>query len=278
MAGGIDWFRWHHGSVSDPKFQLVAKKAGASVAEAIAVWACLLEAASQSEQRGQPGEPDFEAIDCALGMDDGKARAIYERMAERSLVAEDGRIAAWDKRQPKREDDSAADRKRKQRELESVQMRDTLLPPQSPDASRDVTPSHDRGEESRGEKNRNTSPTDLSTAKLPTCPHKAILGLYAKHLPTLPQPKPELWDGARAKNLAARWKWLLTKTRQSGERYATNEDEGLAWFDRFFAYVAKSDFLTGRDGKWSGCDLGWLVNAENFAKVVQGNYENREAA
>ena len=26
MAGGIDWFRWHHGSVTDPKFQLVARK------------------------------------------------------------------------------------------------------------------------------------------------------------------------------------------------------------------------------------------------------------
>ncbi len=25
MAGGIDWFRWHHGSVTDPKFQLIAK-------------------------------------------------------------------------------------------------------------------------------------------------------------------------------------------------------------------------------------------------------------
>ena len=25
-------------------------------------------------------------------------------------------------------------------------------------------------------------------------------------------------------------------------------------------------------------DLGWLVKAENFAKVVSGNYENKEAA
>lgn len=27
MAGGIDWFRWHHGSVTDPKLQLVAGNA-----------------------------------------------------------------------------------------------------------------------------------------------------------------------------------------------------------------------------------------------------------
>lgn len=277
MAGGIDWFRWHHGSVTDPKFQLVAKQAGASVAEVIAVWACLLEASSAAQERGNPGTPDYEALDCALGLRDGLAKEIHTRMAGRGLVGEDGRITAWDKRQPKREDDSATDRKRKQREFESVQLRDDLLPPQCPDASRDVTQGHDRGEERREEK-RNTSPTDLSPAKPPPCPHKAILGLYAKHLPTMPQPKPELWDGQRAKNLAARWKWLLTKTRQNGERYATDEDGGLAWFDRFFAYVAKSDFLTGRDGRWTNCDLGWLVNAENFAKVVQGNYENKAAA
>lgn len=277
MAGGIDWFRWHHGSVTDPKFQLVAKQAGASVAEVIAVWASLLEASSAAQERGNPGAPDYEALDCALGLRDGLSKEIHTRMAGRGLVGEDGRITAWDKRQPKREDDSAADRKRKQREFESVQLRDDLLPPQRPDASRDVTQGHDR-EEKRREEKRNTSPTDLSPAKPPPCPHKAILGLYAKHLPTMPQPKPELWDGQRSKNLAARWKWLLTKTRQNGERYATDEDGGLVWFDRFFAYVAKSDFLTGRDARWTNCDLGWLVNAENFAKVVQGNYENKAAA
>ena len=278
MAGGIDWFRWHHGSVNDPKFQLVAKKAGVRLGDVILVWAFILEKASENADRGIIGPLDFETMDFMLGADDGTACRILDAMTGRGLIAGD-RIAAWEKRQPKREDDSAADRKRRQRELESVQVRDELHVPPNPIVSRDVTQSHDRGEKRREEeKKTNTSPTDLSPAKPPTCPHKAILGLYGKHLPMLPQPKPELWDGQRAKNLSSRWKWLLTKTRSSGERYASNEDEGLAWFDRFFAYVAKSHFLTGRDGKWSNCDLGWLVNAENFAKVVQGNYENKEAA
>ena len=115
MAGGIDWFRWHHGSVNDPKFGLIAKKSGASVAEVIAVWACLLEQASAADDRGNPGDPDFEAIDYGLGMADGTARRIHERMRERSLIdPETGRIAAWEKRQPKRErtDDSSSERVR----------------------------------------------------------------------------------------------------------------------------------------------------------------------
>jgi len=122
MAGGIDWFRWHHGSVTDPKFKLVAKKAGARVADVLALWACLLEAASMSDERGNPGAPDFEALDCALELDDGVSSAIYARMQERGLVGTDGRIASWEKRQPKREreDDTAAERKRAQREREAA--------------------------------------------------------------------------------------------------------------------------------------------------------------
>lgn len=113
---------------------------------------------------------------------------------------------------------------------------------------------------------------------IPNCPHLKLIDLYGKHLPELPQPKPELWDGKNASAMRQRWKWLLTATRRNGERYATNEAEALDWFDRFFGYVAKSDFLTGRNGRWQNCDLGWLMNQTNFAKVVQGNYENREAA
>lgn len=121
-------------------------------------------------------------------------------------------------------------------------------------------------------------PSGSSADKLPPCPHQQIVALYAEHLPMLPQPKPGLWGGQRAKHLAARWKWLLTTERKAGELYARDAGEAMAFLGRMFAYVAKSDFLTGRNGKFTACDLGWLVNEENFAKVVQGNYENREAA
>lgn len=133
-------------------------------------------------------------------------------------------------------------------------------------------------QDQKQEQDQEKKPSASSADKLPPCPHREILALFAKHLPTLPQPKPELWTGARAKHLAARWRWLLTATKRGGERYASTEAEALAWLERFFGYVAGSDFLTGRTGKFSGCDLGWLMNEENFAKVVQGNYENKAAA
>lgn len=118
-------------------------------------------------------------------------------------------------------------------------------------------------------------PADKSA--LPACPHLELIDLFGKHLPTLPQPKPELWAGKNADAMRARWKWVLTAKRRNGDRYATNEAEALDWFSRFFAYVAGSDFLTGKSSQWA-CDLGWLMKADNFAKVVQGNYENKAAA
>lgn len=162
MAGGIDWFRWHHGSVADQKFILIAKKSGASVAEVIAVWACLLEAASASDQRGNFGAVDYEAMDCALGMAEGRAQAIHEAMAARGVVTSGGNVSAWEKRQPKREDDTAAERKRRQREREhELKMADGVTGNRSRDVTQshaDVTHGHDRGEESREEQIQDSPP------------------------------------------------------------------------------------------------------------------------
>lgn len=114
MAGGIDWFRWHHGTVTDQKFLLIAKRAGASVAEAVAVWACLLEAASMNDkERGLlDAAPDFEAMDCALGMAEGRAQALFVAMRARGLLDDGLHVTAWPRRQPKRErdDDSSTSR------------------------------------------------------------------------------------------------------------------------------------------------------------------------
>ena len=117
-----------------------------------------------------------------------------------------------------------------------------------------------------------------SPAALPDCPHNELIDLFAQKLPMLPQPKPELWGGARAKSLKARWVWVLTATNRKGERYATDKRDALDFFSRYFDYVAGSNFLTGRSGQWTGCDLAWLANETNFAKVMQGNYDNKDGS
>jgi hypothetical protein len=114
---------------------------------------------------------------------------------------------------------------------------------------------------------------------VPRCPHRQLLDLFAEKVPELPKPRPEFWANSEgAKNLAARWRWVLTAKRENGRRYATTSGEALQWFGRFFDAVAASDFLTGRNDRWKGCNLQWLVKASNFAKVVEGSYSREDVA
>jgi hypothetical protein len=159
VAGGIDWFRWHHGSVTDPKFGLIAKRAGARIGDVIALWAFLLETASSDADRGTIGELDFESIEHLLGLESGDVARILDAMTARGLIT-GSRIASWEKRQPKREDDTANERKRRQREREH-ELALSAGHAESRDVTQghaDVTHGHARGEERREEKKENTPP------------------------------------------------------------------------------------------------------------------------
>lgn len=113
----MDWLRWYHGTATDPKMGLVARRSGASRCEVVAVWAAVLEHASTGDDRGSLDRLNPELIAYALDIDDGRARSIIEQMTVIGMIT-DGRVAAWEKRQPAREDLTAAERKRRQRERE----------------------------------------------------------------------------------------------------------------------------------------------------------------
>lgn len=95
------------------------------------------------------------------------------------------------------------------------------------------------------------------------CPQQEIIDLYHRLLPTARQVRE--WTPARAQALRARW-------REKPKR------QNLGWWEKFFGYVAESDFLTGKvhtpGRKPFELSLDWLVKAENMAKVIEGAYQN----
>lgn len=99
------------------------------------------------------------------------------------------------------------------------------------------------------------------------CPQQEIIEAYHRLLPSGRQIRE--WTPARAASLRARWR----------EKPARQK---LEWWERFFAYVATSDFLTGKTNtpgrKPFEVSLDWLVKAENMAKVIEGAYENERQA
>lgn len=102
----------------------------------------------------------------------------------------------------------------------------------------------------------------------PDCPHQAIIALYHELLPMCPGIRD--WTPARQQALRARW----------------NEDpkrQNLDYWRKFFAYVADSEFLTGRARTADGrkpffASLDWIVKAENFTKIREGRYHNEQVA
>lgn len=97
-----------------------------------------------------------------------------------------------------------------------------------------------------------------------SCPHSKIIDLYHANLPTMPRVVE--WTPARKTKLRTRW-------NEKSER------QTLEWWEKFFGYVAESDFLCGRSkNEWTACNLEWLITPSNFVKVLEGNYENRGVA
>ncbi len=154
------WFRWHHGSVSDPKMRMVAAKAETSVANVVAVWAALLEAASENADRGCIGEFDDDLCAFTLGIDVPLLMRVKLAMRDRGMLIDD-RVSAWDKRQPRREDETARDRKARERERKAANSVTATCHAVSRDVTQQDASSQNvppRGEEIREEKTLSPKP------------------------------------------------------------------------------------------------------------------------
>jgi len=100
-----NWLRWHVGTGTDPKWKVVARRCRQPVHAVLAVWALMLECASQAADRGTLEGWDDEDAGAALDLTVEDVAAIREAM--QGKVLDGGRLEAWSRRQPKREDNSA---------------------------------------------------------------------------------------------------------------------------------------------------------------------------
>jgi uncharacterized protein YdaU (DUF1376 family) len=124
--------------------------------------------------------------------------------------------------------------------------------------------------------NTNICPPDGELEeKLPDCEHKAVIGLYHQHLPTLR--KVEVWNTTRHGYLRQRWREVAIELSQ-GKTIHT--DDVLNWWQDFFKHIAHSKFLTGKinskDGRAFTADLEWILKPSNFAKIVEGKYHGTQ--
>ena len=114
-------------------------------------------------------------------------------------------------------------------------------------------------EERRLEETRkDTKDTNVSSSTdVDRCPQSEIISIWGEVLPELRQPR--VWDGQRAKDLAARWKSKDVKANS------------VDYWRGLFEYIRRSDFLMGRVTNFSA-SLDWVVKASNYNKIIEGKY------
>jgi hypothetical protein len=101
----IDWFRSWHGAPTDSKWLLIAKRAGVAPGMVSAVVWALFDHASQNEQRGNVDDFDVETYAVFSGFEEANVVSIIAALKEKAVIVS-GTLSAWEKRQPKREDNS----------------------------------------------------------------------------------------------------------------------------------------------------------------------------
>lgn len=77
----------------------------------------------------------------------------------------------------------------------------------------------------------------------------------------------------------------LTPTRQKAVRARwldcmkdgdfNTQDDGVAYFRRYFEYVKKCDFLIGNNGRDWRADFDWIFKQQNYIKICEGKYLSR---
>ncbi len=161
----FEWFRSWHGAPTDSKFRVIAKRAGVAPGVVSAVYWALLDYASQNEPRGSVEGFDVETYAEWAGWEESDVLAILDAFTGKQAII-DGRIAAWEKRQPKKEDDSTervrAFRERQRiAELQALQALQDASVTQGNDMKHDVTLDKIRQdtEEKRQEQEEEVSPT-----------------------------------------------------------------------------------------------------------------------
>lgn len=146
------------------------------------------------------------------------------------------------------------------------------FPPDNPPETRSGDPHAPRPVERLPDAAASGVPEPSGT-RLPDCPHVRIVEAYHELLPMCPRVVD--WTAERQAIMRSRWR-EKAMPNGTGKGYAS-EEEGLAYWSKFFRFVAESEFLTGRKESRPGkppfvADLEWLVRPKNFVKVVEGQY------
>lgn len=258
------WFRLYAEFATDPKVQMLSEADQRRFLMMMCLRCC------NGSVTLQDSEVAFQ-----LRISEAEFATTKNTLLEKGLIGSDSKPTKWNERQF--DSDTSNARVAKHRALHKTERKpkrnaDVTLPKQESNAL-----------ETETEKSNTEATASLSekVIEIRQCPFDELISLYEKNLPTLSAVRKSLFKtGKNGDNMRQRWRWVMSSTHEKGERaglrLASTVVEGIDWFNRYFGYVSDSEFLTGKNGKWQGCNLAWLVTSSHFEDVLSGKYHKKD--
>lgn len=284
----MEWYRAYHNMPHDPKLQVVAKRCSQPMAFVVAVWVCILDAASQHDPRGVI-EIDPEEVAVIQGIELEAVEAILDALKSKNLIDDEGVVVNWHKRQhttstermkkhrdKKKQDVTGSDAKKR-----GVTSSDAKKAKKTPDtdteADTDSEENTDTETDSKKDsysKNRaREEKRESEGEKQPGCgkdaeqSQKDILRQMADIWDEEVQSKLTNGNGQKA-ILTPKRKELLTA------RWIDDFSEDIHAWRYFCEIIGKSDFCLGKiEGKDWTIDLTWATqSSDRVAKILEGGF------
>ncbi|MDB2414135.1 hypothetical protein N9W34_00010 [Rickettsiales bacterium] len=91
----MEWYRAYHGMPYDTKLRVIAKRTSQPMAVVVAIWACMLDAASQHDPRGFI-KIDPEEVAVVQDLELEVVEAVLQAFRDKGMIDENNHLTAWD--------------------------------------------------------------------------------------------------------------------------------------------------------------------------------------
>lgn len=285
----MEWYRAYHGMPNDPKLKVVARRAEQPMALVVAVWVCVLDAASQHDPRGIVGI-DPEELAVVLDLETEAVKAILDALKSKNLLDDKGRVVNWHKRQhttsTERSQKSRANRKptaaggngtqRGATAGNEAQRKNSKKDPDTDtdtkaDSDTEQTADADSKTNSNSKNRTHTEKEEREKEKQRSCGQDA-----EKDQTQILQQMADIWNEEVQIKITPNQKTALTPKRKEllTARWIDDFAEDIRAWRYFCEIIGKSDFCLGKvEGKKWVIDLTWAIqSSDRVAKILEGGF------
>ncbi|WP_422923335.1 DnaA N-terminal domain-containing protein [Singulisphaera sp. PoT] len=267
----------------DPKLRVIARRTGQPMPLVVAIWACLLDAASQHDPRGV-ADVDAEEIAVAQDAELKAVQEIIEAFRAKGMIDGDNRLTAWSRRQhatsTERSQKHRASRRSDATARDGLQRGEATGKVAGRRATQEATDTDAEENADSDPETRKPLVKSLGERNLNQGRQAGGRGgdgnAAAEDQGRILEQMLDIWNEEVQGKLTRGRKAALTAAREGRMMRRWREDfrQDMQAWRHYCEIIGASDFCLGKiPGKGWTIDLGWAVeSSDHVAKVLEGGF------